>query len=157
MRVLFRNIFIHLFSLVALSNCLHAVERRTNTCANYVGEAPPQFRVARETRNDARHAITVSVSIARASVTQDKLVSLACELGRVYAKNQTVVAWIFDSYRAAKRYNPQGEGNDGVTNRALRATYVFSRADSVHELRWLPDPSDESQSIKFELGPVPDL
>jgi hypothetical protein len=65
------------------------------------------------------------------------------------------VIWIFDNSRAAKRYNPQGEGNDTPTALAMRGSYSFSREENDQALTWWPNPQDRCRYAKVTLGAPP--
>jgi hypothetical protein len=99
--------------------------------------------------------LVLNVSVAPPDVAEDKLLSLACKLGKDYASQQVLVVWILDNYAAAKRFNPQGEGNDTATSLAFRGSYYFSREKNDQSLGWLPDPHEHSSKIEIKLGPPP--
>jgi len=126
------------------------------SCNNYLREKAPKFRLARLNQNENMQSATLFISVSPIDITQDKLLILSCSLGRTYAKKQILVVWILDDYKAAKRYNPQGEGNDFATITALRASYGFSREENDQSLTWWPDRRNHyGSTVEVKLGPPP--
>lgn len=149
------TIAVLLVAPMVLTGSLHATDLRSNSCDSYLRETPPKFRIAQQDRNESRRAVILQISLAPRDITQDKLLTLNCSLGRTYAKNQALVVWMFDDYRAAKRYNPQGEGNDNKTALAFRAIYGFIREDNDQSLTWWPIRGNDESTVKIKLGSPP--
>lgn len=127
-------------------------------CSAYVGRKIPTFRVAKKSRTDKGRALVLSISLAPSDVDREKLIALACKLGRDHAAEEGLFVWILDSYRAAKRYSPQGEGNDRQTELAYRGSCGFTRdpqAGYGQTLAWWPDPYDRNRFVHIDLGPPP--
>ena len=127
-------------------------------CERYLKHEVPRFRVARKHRTEIKPGLVLFVSIAPSDVERDKLVALACKLGRDYANEEALYVWILDSYKAARRYSPQGEGNDRTTNLSFRASYGFfcDSGKCEHSLDWWPDPLDRSRWVHIDLGEPPE-
>lgn len=128
-----------------------------DSCDAHLDDKVPQFRVASKFTNNRAQAVVIRVSIASVDVTQDKLIGLVCKLARDHVNERLLGVWILDDYRAAKRYNPQGEGNDEATDRSMRASYTFARSDNSQSLTWWPDPRYRSKAITVKLGAPPPL
>jgi hypothetical protein len=141
------------FGLATAYLCAGQSPPRSDSCDRALKKTSPKFRIARRSQNAARHALVLWVSVAPHDVAEDKLLSLGCKLGSDYANEQVLVVWIFDTDAAAKRFNPQGEGNDAATSLALRGSYYFSRENKDQSLGWFPDPRDHSRHIEIKLGP----
>jgi hypothetical protein len=144
-----------LVAFIVLPGGLHAVDFRSDSCDSYSKEKPPKFRLARQHRNESRQALILHISVAPRDVTQDRLLTLGCSLGRNYANNQALVVLIFDNHRAARRYNPQGEGNDEKMELAYRASYGFDRDDKRQSLDWRPTRDNHESNVEIKLGPPP--
>jgi hypothetical protein len=149
------TIAVLLVAPMVLTGSLHATDLRSNSCDSYLRETPPKFRIAQQDRNESRRAVILQISLAPRDITQDKLLTLSCSLGRTYAKNQTLNVLILDSYRAAKRFNFQGEGNDNKTALSFRAIYGFSREDDDQSLTWWPIRGNDESTVKIKLGSPP--
>jgi hypothetical protein len=133
----------------------HATDAKSGSCAAYSTEKPPQFRVAKKNRNDGWQSVELFISVAPRDDTQDRLLTLGCHIGEIYAKAQILTVWILNDYRAAKHFNPQGEGNDRVTNSAFSGSYYFNRNTNDQSLTWLSEPGSHASTVKIELGPPP--
>jgi hypothetical protein len=102
--------------------------------------------------------MVMNISISPRDATLDKVAALACLLGKHNAKERVLVVWIFDDFRAAKRFRPDGEGVSENTKHALRASYNLDRDKELQELTWTPDPKNPVNSMKVDLGiPPPSL
>jgi len=132
-----------------------ASEPKSDSCDAHLSEKPPKFRVARLFRNDSIGGTSLYISVSPADISQDKLMALGCSLGKAYAKDRGFTAWIFDSYRTARHYDPIGESKYAWTRSALRASYGFDRDKNNQGFGWQPDPKDRSSWIEFDLGPLP--
>jgi len=152
-----RIVTVLLFAPIALPVYLHAAASQSSSCDGHLREESPKFRLARQIRNESMQSVILFVSITPRDITQDKLLTLSCSLGKTYARNQSFVLWLFDSYKAAKRFNPQGEGNDSATELAFRSFYSFSREENEQSFSWLPDPGNYASTVKIKLGPPPPL
>ena len=124
----------------------------SDSCDAHSNSRIPRFRIARNFENATARGRIIKLSIAPEEVTQDKLISLVCKLGRDYANEQVLVIWILNNSRAAQRFNPQGEGNDTPADLAMRASYSFSREENDQALTWWPDPRERSRYVKVKLG-----
>lgn len=135
-------------------------DKESDTCEAYLKREAPKYRIARQfhTHTNYESALFVFVSVNRSDVTRDKLLALSCKLGLDRANERDFFVYILDTPRAAKRFNPQGEGNDRQTNLADRGFYAFVR-DSGNaygqSLTWKPDRDDPDRWINIELGPPP--
>jgi len=127
----------------------------SDSCDAHLSDKIPKFRIARDFENAAARGRVIRLSIALKDVTQDELVSLVCKIGRDYANEQVLVIWGLDNHHAAKRFNPQGKGNDMPTDLAMRASYSFSREENDQTLTWWPGPQDRSRFVKIALGAPP--
>lgn len=122
--------------------------------------AVPRYRAAGRYRTDIKPGLVLFVSINPADVTRDKLIALVCKLGIDHAKEEVLRVHIFDSSRAAKKFDPLEEGNDRRTNLSYRADYSFARsAEFAHGqfLNWRPDRDDFEHWVHIDLGPPPKL
>jgi hypothetical protein len=156
MSTLGRIVMALLVAPIVLSGTLHASDE-SSPCDRYSREKLPKFHLARQIRNESLHSIVLFISVATRDITQDRLLTLSCSLGKTYAKNETLVVWILDDRKAAKRYNPQGEGNDSATSLAYRASYSFSREKNDQSFGWLPDRGNYSSAVEIKLGPPPPI
>jgi hypothetical protein len=129
----------------------------TERCEVYAKQTVPKFHLAKKYRTHPKPGLVLFVSIAPSDVHQEKLLALVCKLGRDHAVEEALWVFVLDSYRAAKRFNPQGEGNDRQTALSYRAGYWFWRetGKDAHSLDWWPDPYDRSRSIHIDLGNPP--
>ena len=144
-----------LLAVAGVRICEAQVLRVSDSCAVHLNSRIPRFRIARNFENAAARGRVIKLSIAPKDVTQDQLISLVCKLARDYANEQVLVVWILDNHQAARRYNPQGEGNDTPTDLAMRASYSFSREGNDQDLTWWPEPQDRSRYVKLALGEPP--
>lgn len=130
-----------------------------DTCEKYPPEIAPKFRIVRETRKMTESSLVLFVSVARGGATRNHLVALSCQLGRKYSSEENLFVWILNSERAAKKFNPQGEGNDRQTNVAYLGLYGFSR-ETKHaygqSLDWRPDSLHPDRLVHIGLGPPPE-
>ena len=130
-----------------------------DTCEKYPRDAAPKFKVVRRTRKLAASSLVLFVSAAPRDATRDRLVALSCALGRKYSSEERLFAWILATERAAKRFHPQGEGNDRQTNLAYLGLYGFSRepGDAYGQsLDWKPNPLQPEHLVHIDLGPPPE-
>lgn len=126
-------------------------------CETYSRNKVPKYRVAK-TIPLAVPGLDLYVSVAPPDFERDKLLTLSCTLGKLYADKDMLFVWIFDNRHAARQFDAQGEGNDRRTNLSRRARYSFSRVQN-HVLGqsldlWL-DPVDHPRPIHIDLGPPP--
>ncbi len=143
------------FGLALVSEHTYAIREMSDSCHAHSKEKVPKYRIAQQHRNEGRKSVVLNVSVAPSDVSQMKLISLACKLAMTYASEKALVIWILDDYRAARRFNPQGEGNDAATTYAFRGSYSFNRENNDNSLIWLPDPNDHSSRIEVKLGALP--
>ena len=149
-------------SLVAFQRATNqGKDKESDTCETYLKQKPPKYRLARQfhTQTNYGSALHIFVSIDQKDVTRDKLLALSCKLGIDHANEENFFVFILDTHRAAKRFNPQGEGNDRQTNLADRAFYAFSRerGDAYGQsLTWKPDRYDPDRWVNIELGRPPE-
>lgn len=97
------------------------------------------------------------VSVDPKKVSRNNLLALSCKLGADHANEEKFFVFILDTHRAARRFNPQGEGNDRKTNLAYRGSYGFWRdnANAGQSLGWKPDRFDPDRWIEIDLGAPP--
>lgn len=122
------------------------------SCEEFENSKLPKFKVVREYPTDVMPGIVLRVLLDPADVSRDKLLALACSLGRAHAEHNLLFVYFFDSKAAAKNYSPM--------NPTQRALYGFSRnAGSVpgQSLDWRPDASDRNRWIHIDMGPSPPL
>jgi len=128
------------------------------SCSEARGVKVPKFRVARKFRGDVRPGLFLYISLSPSDFSPDKLIALACKLGEDHAAEESLFVWIFDSYRAAKRFDLVRGGPDRATNFAYRGGYSFSRRQGAaygQSLDWRPDPNDLHRSERIDLGSPP--
>jgi hypothetical protein len=127
------------------------------SCESYLSHEIPRFKLIRKSRPYSKPGLQLFVSISPSNVDRDKLIAMSCRLGKQYAHEHALSVWILDSDRAAKRYNPQGEGNDRVTASSFRALYGFDRENGTgsQSLEWRPDPDNKARLIHIDLGKAP--
>lgn len=130
-------------------------EVQRDDCSRSAGLPVPSYHLAREWRGDIKPLLVLFISVNTRDVNQDGLVALACAVGKKYAAEQNLSAWILDNSHAAKIYNPAHEGNTAEAERSLRATYGFSRKDHSQTLDWRPDPKQPNKWIHIDLGRPP--
>ena len=140
---------------IVLAMSSHATEAESASCESYITKTPPKFRVADHIRNESKHSTILFVSVSPHERTLDKLLTLGCSLGRAYAHDQIFTVFIFDDFRTAKRYNPQGEGNDSKMARSFLASYGFSREDDYQTFTWFREPGNNSSVVEIDLGSPP--
>ena len=127
-------------------------------CDAYSGKQVPAFRVGKEFRTDKGGFLVLSISVRPSDVDREKLIALACKIGRDHAEEDGVIVWILDSYKAAKRYSPLAGENERQTNLAYVGSCGFSRdprARPEQSLDWWPDTNDRTRSVHIDLGPPP--
>lgn len=130
----------------------------TDTCQKYLPSIIPKFKIVRETRKMTKSSLVLFVSVLPSDATRNRLIAVSCQLGKKYASEQNLFVWILDSERAAKKFNPQGEGNDTETNLAYLGLYGFSREPGKahgQSLEWKPDPLNFKRLVHIDLGPPP--
>ena len=142
---------------IVLATSSHATEAKSASCESYRARTPPKFRVADHIRNENKRSTILFISVSPHEQTLDELLTLGCSLGRDYAHNQIFTVFIFDDFRTAKRYNPQGEGNDSKMARSFLASYGFSREDDYQTLTWFREPGNNSSLVEINLGPTPPM
>jgi hypothetical protein len=150
--------FLAAASPVALAASRSQLMSESAQCKDYLSWKIPRFRVARKDISEDGSAVVLYISIAPSYIDREDLITLGCALGRQYADRDSLRVHIMDSYRAAKRFNPQGEGNDRQTNLSNRASYGFGRdthgGTSGQYLDWRPS-ADEPGWNHIDLGPSP--
>jgi hypothetical protein len=132
------------------------VREEKDVCLKYQKRQVPRYRVARESRTNTTQ--TLFISIAPAQTDRDSLVALSCQLGRDHIAQDALFVWILDNYRAAKRYNPQGEGNDRSTASSFVGLYGLSRQlgrTYGQTLEWRPNRAERGRLVHIDLGPPP--
>jgi hypothetical protein len=147
------------FLELALTRVAWAQKVEANdSCERLQSQPVPKFRFARKNKLGLKPGLVLYVSISLSDRYRDKLIAVSCQLGRKYATEESLFVWILDSNRAAKRYNPQGEGNDRETNSVYVGLYAFVREDGAgnQALDWRSDPSNRDRLDHIDLGPPPD-
>jgi hypothetical protein len=129
-----------------------------DSCERHSSQPVPKFEVVRKRRMGLGPGLEIYVSSPQVEGSRDKLVELCCQLARNYAKEDALFAWILTNRRAAKRYNPQGEGNDQATASSFVAPCGFSRESGKgdNSVEWKPDPTHPEQLVHIDLGLPPD-
>ena len=131
----------------------------TDKCEKYRSQSVPRFKVVRKTRIGSGSALLLFVTIAPVGVDRNRLIALSCQLGIDHSVENELFVWILDNERAAKHYNPQGEGNDRATASAVVGLYGFSRRQGGpaygQSLEWRPNRANR-QVIHIDLGPPPE-
>lgn len=129
-----------------------------DSCERLRSQPVPKFRIARKEKLGLKPGLVLYVSISPSDRDRDKLIAVSCQLGRQYATEDRLFVWILDSNRAAKRYNPQGDGNDRATNSSYIGVYSFLRDDAAgnQTLDWRSDPRNRDRLDHIDLGPPPD-
>jgi hypothetical protein len=95
--------------------------------------------------------------ISPSDATKENLLALSYHIGRTHSIEQSLFVWIFDTTRAAKRYNTTAEGNDSGTNASLLGMYGFVRNEpKLHALTWFSNPTNHYDKVEIQLGPIPD-
>jgi hypothetical protein len=128
-----------------------------DTCEHYLQAKAPKFTIVRKQRTNLKEgALFLYISIAPPDATRDNMLAVACSIGKNHADEKALFVYIFDNLHAAKRYNPQGEGNDKATISSYLGMYGFSREDanSFQGLD-LPDPGNSRRLTHIDLGPPP--
>lgn len=136
----------------------HGKSKDQETCQSYLNVRMPNYKIARLIRGDTGPVLDVYVAMKPRDIIREKLLVIGCKLGMKYAKEQTLFVYVFDDPRAAKRFNPQGEGNDRATNLSYRAVYSFSREPGYgygQSLAWKPDRNDPDHWVNIDLGGPP--
>lgn len=153
------GVLLFLFALTFAFPVLGQTAIEQATCEHFSSAMVPTFKIVRSTRKTTRSSLVLFVSVAPADMTRDHIVALSCRLGKRYSSEQNLFVWIFDSRRAAMRFNPQGEGNDRQTNLAYRALYGFSRQPGAkygQTIDWRPNAQEVSRWVHIDLGLPPD-
>jgi hypothetical protein len=128
-----------------------------DTCQQYLQAKAPKFTIVRKQRTNLKEgALFLYVSIARPDAIRDNMLAVACAIGKNHADEKALFVYIFDNSHAAKRYNPQGEGNDKAAISSYLGMYGFSREDanSFQGLD-LPGPGNPRRLTHIDLGPPP--
>lgn len=117
----------------------------------------PKFKIEREERGDRGPLLVLFISVSHSDINRNAIVALSCHLSRSYSSEQSVIAWIFDSKKAAKTYNPQGEGNSKDMLNSFIGDYGFSKnpPHPYHSLAWYEVPGDPQSVQHIDLGPPP--
>lgn len=123
-----------------------------DTCDSFLKQEVPAFRIAKRYRTDLKLGIVLQISVAPSDIERDKLLALACKLGRKYGDKKSVYVWVCDSFQAAKRYNPQSEGNDSETMHSCRARYGLIVGTREESLDWRPDRNNPGRWIHIDLS-----
>jgi hypothetical protein len=126
-------------------------------CSKYQSRRIPKFKVVRKVRTGP-NSLALFISISPAQTDRDDLITPSCHLGRLYAEAGTLSAWILDSKNAAKRYNPQGEGNDRSTESAVIGLYGFSKEPGKsygQAFEWRQERSNRNSLVHIDLGAPP--
>jgi hypothetical protein len=126
-------------------------------CSKYQSRHIPKFKVVRKIRTGPS-SLELFVSISPTQTDRNDLTILSCQLGRLYAKEGTLSAWILDSKNAAKRYNPQGEGNDRLAESAVVGLYGFSKEPGKsygQAFEWRQERSNRNSLVHIDLGAPP--
>jgi hypothetical protein len=128
-----------------------------DSCDKYANKAAPNFRVARKVKPDEKTGLELSISLEMRDFMRDKLVTLACKLGKDHADEQALFVWVLDDYQAAKDYTAGPIANGENNNLSFRAVYRFSRekGSEIQTLTWWPDPTDRDHSLQVDLGSPP--
>lgn len=127
----------------------------SDSCDAYSGISVPKYRIAQTFVNRDAKFTSLTVSIAPTDTNREKVVALACKLGRDYSREQVLVVWILDNHRAAKQFRFAGQYSSEATRAALRASYSFDREKNSQELTWMPDRDKSFSTIKIKLGAPP--
>jgi hypothetical protein len=128
----------------------------TVSCETYSKLQAPKFRVARKFLLEPKAGLDLFISISPSDYSHDRLLALVCKLARENADQPLFNLRVFNSYSGAKRYHPQGEGNDSNAVNSFLAWYSFNRETNKHSLEWRPDPADLSQHwVVIKLAPLP--
>jgi hypothetical protein len=132
------------------------LDRPADKCLEHT-KAPAKYRVAKQYRTDVRSGLVLFVSTDPVNLQPDKVLALVCALARLHAAEEFLSVYVLDDYRAAKKYNPNGEGNDRRTDLAFRGQYGFTRypANGLwQEFDWRADP--DGPFVHVDLGAPPE-
>jgi hypothetical protein len=126
-------------------------------CGKYEKKAVPSYRVARKVKPDESTGLELSISLDSSEFIYEKLVTLACRIGKDHVEEHALYVWILDDYRAAKDYSAGPIANGPNNNLSFRAVYRFSRekGNEIQTLTWWPDPADRDHGILIDLGVPP--
>lgn len=126
-------------------------------CSKYEHKAVPPYRVARKFKPDEATGLELSISLDPSEFIYEKLVTLACRLGKEHAEEHALYVWILDDYQAAKDYSAGPVTNGENNNLSFHAVYKFSheKGNEIQTLTWWPDPADRDHGILIDLGPPP--
>ncbi len=141
--------------LFVSSTCGGQERTETVSCRAYSSMATPRFRIAKKYRADLKPGLSLFVSISPSDYAHDKLLALVCKLAKVYANEPAFFLRVFDSYSGAKRFNPQGEGNDDNAVKSFLAWYAFNGETEEQSFAWRPDPADMERWVTINLGKLP--
>lgn len=141
------------FCLVATASPAAQPQATNDGCMPYYDRPVPKFHVGRQYRITAgTGGLVIDISMAPADFDKDKVLAVVCRIARVHPNEAGLFVHVFDSERAAKRYNPTG-GNDKQTTFSYRAVYDY--ADTRHleqAFSWRPDPQDLTRWVPVDLG-----
>ena len=127
----------------------------TDSCDAHLNVTVPKFRKAWTYSNPDKKSTVLTISIAPKDADRDRLIALACKLGKIYSIDQVFVGWILDDYPAAKKFGSTGRYASEASNRSVRASYSFDREENSQRLIWTPDKNKPFSSIEITLGPPP--
>lgn len=133
------------------------IAKQHDTCAAHAGVRVPAYTIVRRINIPGVRASWLFVSVDPSHIHRDDLIAVGCALGKRFAGNDGLSAWIFNDNFAASHYNPQGEGNSKLVVAALQGNYGFVRdqklAGQYLRLRTYLNSSD--LDVEIELGSPP--
>jgi hypothetical protein len=129
-------------------------------CQEYMGRPSPRFRIALNGSSDRGLFLVFQGSIPPKDFDREKLIALACKLGKKYANAEMLIVWMFDCFECAKNYSPVEavmKPKRHMKFGPMRGAYSFSREkkEIYHILRWWPDREDRDTVVTIDLGPPP--
>ena len=132
----------------------------TTHCEEHRGETVPKFKIERQFRGDRGPLLELFVSVSRKDISREAILALSCHIGQLHSSEPVLVVWIFDNRKAARAYNPQGEGNSRQIVSSLLGSYGFNKdaTHRFHSLEWYKVPGDPRsiEHIDFGMPPHPE-
>jgi hypothetical protein len=125
-------------------------------CSRHLTAHVPAYRLDRSTRLEKDRTLVLYISIAPDDAGQESLIALACSLGKQYATETFLYAYLFDSRFAAKHYNPQHEGNTAQEEASYLGAYSFARLPELYGAQLsVSTKKGNSNRVDIDLGPPP--
>jgi hypothetical protein len=155
-----RRVTLGIGSFLVLMSIVRAQPLQTehDSCITHENIPIPRYHIERTVKIDNGRGLLVFVSVQPSTIDRREFIAVGCALGKRFATLDSLAAYIFTDRRAAKEYNPQGEGNSRAIIAAFRAVYRLARSTDVsgQALDLRTNPDSPYPNIEILLGAPPD-